>query len=60
MSRVAAATGASANDGYRWRVLGVVMVGTFMSALDSSIVKRVAAEHDGEFSAPAWTISSGW
>jgi len=38
MSRVAAATGASANDGYRWRVLGVVMVGTFMSALDSSIV----------------------
>jgi DHA2 family multidrug resistance protein len=42
MSRVAAPTGASAedgsDDGYRWRVLGVVMVGTFMSALDSSIV----------------------
>jgi len=27
-----------ADDGYRWRVLGVVMLGTVMSALDSSIV----------------------
>lgn len=26
------------DDGYRWRVLGVVMLGTVMSALDSSIV----------------------
>jgi len=30
--------GVSRDDGYRWRVLGVVMLGTFMSALDSSIV----------------------
>ena len=30
--------GPPVDDGYRWRVLGVVMLGTVMSALDSSIV----------------------
>ena len=30
--------GTSPDAGYRWRVLGVVMLGTVMSALDSSIV----------------------
>ncbi len=38
MSRGPAQADASANHGYRWRVLGVVMLGTFMSALDASIV----------------------
>ena len=30
--------GRPTDEGYRWRVLGVVMLGTVMSALDSSIV----------------------
>jgi DHA2 family multidrug resistance protein len=38
MRRGAIPVGVPADDGYRWRVLGVVMLGTFMSALDSSIV----------------------
>ncbi|HEX7602671.1 MAG TPA: MFS transporter, partial [Polyangiaceae bacterium] len=35
---VAPAAARPVDDNYRWRVLGVVMLGTVMSALDSSIV----------------------
>ncbi len=38
MRQGAVAVSIPADDVYRWRVLGVVMLGTFMSALDSSIV----------------------
>lgn len=34
----ASSVGSLTDEGYRWRVLGVVMLGTVMSALDSSIV----------------------
>lgn len=38
MSALAAVPPAPADPAYRWKVLGVVMIGTLMSALDTSIV----------------------
>ncbi len=38
MRQADGAPGGATDDGYRWRVLGVVMLGTVMSALDTSIV----------------------
>jgi DHA2 family multidrug resistance protein len=50
------------NDNYKWKVLGVVMVGTLMSALDSSIVNvsipKIMADFGCSLDDIEWVITA--
>jgi len=52
----------SQEDRYKWEVLGIVMIGTFMSALDSSIVNvsipAIMADFGSSLNEIEWVITS--
>lgn len=52
----------ASSDSYKWQVLGVIMVGTLMSALDSSIVNvsipKIMADYGCSLDDIEWVITS--